>query len=363
MNADTAAPHESSSNGPNLTPNPGTENGPQFLMYIPRTVSPFPFAFLYDTEASLAWPILDQEASNPESDGPPRTVHVVGFPFRVSFSFRTEPEEQADPERAAEYVRHLEHVDAELRKRMSRFGIGDLGMDVFGESEGTVTGCGVCLEPYAIEDRPTWFVGEEQSEKEAVVVVPCRGFHTLHACCLRDWLANTPPSKWVCPFCRHSLRENEPCPTLLEHVREKEREAGWRCDAPACLPRDLEHDGPCDARAPPAFGTQLVTMHPCRHEVHMDCLCTAMSVEYSAAFEPTDAEASDEDDTDASDTAGTDAEPLSQSRQLPPVECADQPVKLDTVGKWVVCPSCRKDAWAQVPTCRRPSRGLPPASQ
>ncbi|KAI3628584.1 hypothetical protein CBS14141_000287 [Malassezia furfur] len=335
--------------GTTFTPNPGTENGPQYLMYIPRSASPFPFGFLYDTDASLVWPILDRETSNGDGGDAPRTVHVVGFPFRVSFTFRApEPEEQPDPERAAQFVQGLEQVDAELRKRMSRFGISDLGADVLGDTDGPVTGCGVCLEPYARDDRPAWFVGEAQHEKETVVVVPCAGFHTLHASCLRDWLANTPPNKWACPFCRAPIGRDPAPMTLVEHVRLKEREVGWRCDAPACLPCFPNEELP-DVYGNGAFGTQMIKMHPCNHEVHMDCLCVTMSVEYDHAFVP----------RDELDDANAPPSPVDGALSVPPAapevaerrartplvlpDGAESDAAYDTVGKWVTCPACRKD--------------------
>lgn len=342
------------SNEPDMTPNPGSEHGPDFLIYVPRSVSPFTFGFLYDNDSHLAWPIIDQEASTPNSNEPPRTVHVIGFPFRVAFTFHpSEPEEGPDPERAADYVRGLERVDSDLRVRMSRFGIGDIGVDDFGGKEGATSGCGVCLEPYAKEDRPAWFSGQQTFENESVVAVPCPGFHTLHASCLRGWLSNTPPSKWVCPFCRASLSENKHSSHLLDFVRIKEREIGWRCDAPACLP--YYDDEQATSHSLGAAGAKLVTMYPCWHEVHMECLCTTMSVEYPNVFEAENSDGHEEGSV-VCFQASDDHQTMSSSRQTPPQKTEDLD-KNDTMGKWVTCPACRKDAWAQLPVGRRLCRG------
>lgn len=331
----------------------------QFLLYIPRAASPFPFGFLYDAESSMAWPILDHDSSG-IADGQPRTVHVVGLPFHMSFAFRNaEPEERPDPARAASYVKSLEPVDSELRMRMSRFGISDIGLyGGFDVADGPVTGCGICLEPYAPDDRPAWFAGEEQSANESVVVVPCHGHHTLHRACLQGWLENTAPGKWSCPFCRtnlHKCAEEKELVSLREHVRAKERAKGWRCDAPACLP--CYEDDPSASRAMGNVGMEWVTMLPCRHEVHMDCLCTGMSVEACESLESDDYDTGSESDSDLDTPCDMSLSNASLQPSLPP-HASPAPEKHNTVGKWVTCPSCRKEAWAQLPIRRRPWRSL-----
>ncbi|WFD43216.1 RING-type E3 ubiquitin transferase [Malassezia psittaci] len=353
-----------------LTPNPGTENGPQYLMYIPRSASPFPFGFLYDTDASLVWPILDREYTHQDTGDDPRTVHVVGFPFRVSLSFRSsEPEEHLDLERASKFVRELEHVDADLRQRMRLFGYSSLGADMLEIGQDSVSGCGVCFEPYAPEDRPSWLVGEEQHERESVVVLPCPGMHTLHAHCLLEWLAQTVPSKWVCPFCRSRICDVKPDLSLREHIRRKEREVHWRCDAPACLPRYIRETSITPNASPVALADRMTTMLPCRHEIHLDCLWTSMSIENPNEFNTLGSDSdlepeleselercgSSEPEESHDDDDGCIASPV-HSPMAHVDTCRVPEPSSDTVGKWVTCPSCRKDAWVQLPRRRCPIR-------
>ena len=312
---------------PNTTPHPAG-HVPRAPLFVPFGASPLPFSFIYDAPTNTAWPIAQVVPGTPpggpaaDMPGGAAPQLVAGPPFRIILDFHftpaPEPErERADPAKAAAFVDTLEKADAELRSRMARLGLGDIAAG--GEEE---LGCGVCLDSYAPEDRPDWIAGKA-AQDEAVVAVPCDGHHTLHKACLRDWLAKTPQSQWTCPFCRASLAKHPHrtrTHTLRDEVRARERANGWRCDAPACLPRYPE-----DAAAVPA-PTQLVKLTPCRHEVHLDCLCTAMRVQDATAA---------------------------------PLETDDE--EHETTGKWVECPTCRKESWAQLPLARCPRR--PPLSQ
>lgn len=243
--------------------------------------------------------------------------------------------------RAQCFVDGLERIDAELRTRMARLGMGEIE-DL--SSDSTVTGCGLCFEPYQQEDKPGWLASSAREAQEWIVVgIPCAGHHVVHAVCLRDWFATKDPTLWACPFCRavvHCDREHLALGSeakaalgpggrsVREQVRFRERAQGWRCDAPACLPRypdeanrpsspssrigaeagetsektanmaadeateetvdetAEDNEGPKQTKSklveliPPdqaALG-ELYMLTPCHHEIHLDCLMTALRV-------------------------------------------------------------------------------------
>lgn len=323
-------------------------------LFVPFGASPLPFAFIYDSATRTAWPIVQVTPGSPPGGPSPdapnsqRPRLVAGPPFQIILDvhFGPAPEpEQADPERAAKYVADLEHADAELRSRMVRLGLGSIGG--FGQDdEDALLGCGICLDNYEEEDRPEWLDGKK-SQDDAVVAVPCAGHHTLHAGCLRDWLAKLPPSQWTCPFCRASLNAKgksesgkksatPPLQTLRDVVRKQERENGWRCDGPACLaryPASTNKKGHVElSEVNDQLTTRLITLMPCKHAVHLDCLCTSARVENQFA------DLDESVDDEASDGA------------VPSTPVDDK----DTVGKWVNCPACRKEVWAELPLSRKP---------
>lgn len=324
-------------------------------LFVPFGASPMPFSFIYDANTQTAWPIAQVTPGSPPGGPSPDAPEsqqprlVAGPPFRIilDIHFTAPPEpERPDPHKAVEYVKQLERADAELRARMARLGMGSIGGFSSGEDDqDALLGCGICLDSYASDDRPEWIDGPK-SQDEAVVAVPCPGHHTLHAGCLRDWLEKLPPSQWTCPFCRTNLSNSTSTSakaisssatqhtTLRDEVRARERQVGWRCDAPACLPR-YPVTSPADAGAghlelpetSEDMTTDLVRLSPCHHEVHLDCLCTAMRVENDLVATSIDA--------------------------LPDQE---EEGERDTVGKWVTCPACRKECWAELPLRRRPHR-------
>ncbi|EST06997.2 Zinc finger, RING-type [Kalmanozyma brasiliensis GHG001] len=320
-------------------------------LFVPFGASPMPFSFIYDANTQTAWPIAQVTPGSPPGGPSPDAPEsqqprlVAGPPFRIILDIHftaPPPPEQPDARKAASYVAQLERADAELRARMARLGMGSIGG--FGDDQDALLGCGICLDSYASDDRPEWIDGPK-SQDEAVVAVPCPGHHTLHAGCLRDWLEKLPPSQWTCPFCRTNLSVSTSTSakaissastqhtTLREEVRARERQVGWRCDAPACLPRYPVTD-PTDAggghlelpETSEDMTTDLVRLSPCHHAVHLDCLCTAMRVENDLVATSIDA--------------------------LPDEEEGER----DTVGKWVTCPACRKECWAELPLRRRPLR-------
>ncbi|WFD31004.1 RING-type E3 ubiquitin transferase [Malassezia sp. CBS 17886] len=379
-------PQDSAPRAQENTEGDSTGEAPHFLLYIPQRASPFPFSFLYDATTGLAWPIVDQ----PSHADAGATTNVLGAPFHLSFTMRpTAPPEQPDVAKAAAYVNVLEHVDAALRERMARLQIGDIGLyGTHAGGKGILIGCAICLDVYPEEDRPAWFVGEEQKANECVVAVPCPGFHTMHASYIRGWLEATPPSRWTCPYCRAPLpcdkdaargSKRENCGTLCEYVRDKERSAGWRCDAPACLPCYMDGPGRAADSVLDSFGGsvggELVEMLPCHHMIHLDCLYTCMRVENTdpdaECMSCSSGEAysddgvwgwSDEQRTDDAPDGGTprSAAQARGSLGIPatPEVRPSAPRTNGTVGKWVMCAACRKDAWAYVPTRRRPQRSL-----
>lgn len=164
------------------------------------------------------------------------------------------------------------------------------------------------------------------------------------------------PSQWSCPYCRAPLRSNAkhnpPPMTLREYVRQKEREQGWRCDAPTCFPcySDGEkHESP------------LIKLMPCRHEIHLDCLCTNMRIEmaYSGARSCTDCEDdTDDDDTTDSMTEESESAPHLDANVHSTSDLTQNCAENDTIGKWLTCSVCRRDAWALLPRRQRPRRSL-----
>lgn len=252
---------------------------------------------------------------------------------------------------------------------MARLEIGDIGT-------GGV-GCAICLEEYELDDRPAWFAGDEETRNLECVVVPCKGHHTLHAACLHDWLAPRPPEQWACPFCRSALAPKKsadgtsdqlPPPEapgselLRDEIRKRERAQGWRCDSPACLPRY-----PGEARDD---DDRLLKLKPCAHEHHLECLCTSMKLEQATSSDDEEEEDIEDDsdgdeaaaDEDMADVAGSEqgADPAqaaagsaSHTRTL----SLDPSAGRDVVGKWVVCPACRIDAWATLPARSAKSSG------
>lgn len=395
---------------------------PHSPIFVPLGASPLPFSFLFDAQTNTAWPIANITNGPPgampiEHPLPPNMPQfVTGPPFRIALnvSYGPPPEvPQPDPERASRFVGSLERADSELRGRMARLGMGDIG-DYGGsqnneDGNGVALGCGICLDEYASEDRPEW-IGGQSSIDEEVVAVPCAGHHTLHHGCLYEWLANTPPSQWTCPFCRAPLdkekvdqsaseqeqqrrqetrqrqetNENEDnlkkkaelearARSLREEVRLRERARGWRCDSPACLPRypdstneekDCAHQGEdLTVSDWPSDVTSLISLLPCRHKLHLDCLCTSMKLEQADLGSEDDSDEEVEEEEEAEEEVAGDGKAVEQSNDSetafeekkavvdsPPVS------KQQTVGKWVTCPTCRHEAWAELPVRRKPKR-------
>lgn len=333
----------------------------RFFMYIPEQASPFPFPLLSDVGSNLVWPIIDciERTRNQDTgEESTRLVHVLGMPFHLTFTMRpSDPNDVPDSNKARAYVESLERVDAELRSRMAHFSITSASVESSNDaSMQHVSGCGVCLEPYPIEDKPAWFTEGTNEPDETVVAIPCHGFHTIHASCLVEWLSSKAPSQWSCPYCRAPLRSNAkhnpPPMTLREYVKQKEREHGWRCDAPTCFPcySDGEkHESP------------LIKLMPCRHEIHLDCLCTNMRIEmaYSGARSYTDCEEdTDDDDTNDSMTEERESAPHLDANVHLASDLTQNCTENDTIGKWLTCSVCRRDAWALLPRRQRPRRSL-----
>lgn len=390
---------------------------PTAPIFVPLGASPLPFSFIFDTHVNTAWPLaaieMPAETLNSRNPAPQLPQFMAGPPFHIALNifFGRPPEtERADPERAARFVSSLERADAELRMRMARLGMGDIG-DYGGSQdneggEDAAIGCGVCLDPYPDEDRPEW-IGGQASIDEEVVAVPCAGHHTLHHRCLYEWLSNTPPSQWTCPFCRAPLDKQKvddsaadgaarqasgPPPTasiadtsakksehesaksrsLREEVRMRERLHGWRCDSPACLPRypprNAKQDGrqgcldddECD-HAVQEQALTLIALLPCRHKLHFDCLCTSMKLEQAESASVSSEE--EEEGEEEADEDGTEHAPKMsvKASSKDAIPSQDPPTHLpstlkETVGKWVTCPLCRHESWAEMPVRRRPRR-------
>ncbi|KAE8266787.1 hypothetical protein A4X09_0g5561 [Tilletia walkeri] len=443
-------------------------------VFVPVGVSPFQFALLYDANYGLGWPVVPVEVdpASLASLGELRPHFMAGMPFQIAFHFHMGgegdvQEEQPSKEKAEKYVANLERADAELRERMARLGLGDIGdysdsssslMDTHGTQ-----GCGICLEGFASEDKPEWVVGKQRAEDEAVVAVPCAGHHTLHASCLRGWLENVKPSAWTCPFCRGPLaippsiegsnQQQQPqqsqapaqgrdaataagtaqsdeekrrlqaeqaqsqARSLRDEVRFRERQRGWRCDAAACLARypadpktsssssssssaaTANNEGEDADAASSDPDAELVRLAPCHHEIHAGCLRTAMRVE-ADLLTPLDGEDDDEEDEEEGGgdeeedgDVATKTEPIDMMRDRNTIsgDTSDRKRKREsdpngsppsdgdvslvmpmdavstatsdkdrrprrTVGKWVNCPTCRSECWAEIPVDESRSR-------
>lgn len=361
-------------------------------IFVPHGASPLPFSFLFDAQTNTAWPIAaisygPPGSMPPENPGPDAPQFMAGPPFHIALNihFGAPPQpEQPDAERAKRFVASLERADAELRSRLARLGMGDIGGGLSGAD---ALGCGICLDEYPTEDRPEW-IGGQASIDEEVVGVPCAGHHTLHHRCLLEWLSNTPPSQWSCPFCRAPLNKEKvdssaspsqqaqtqsqagtqttgpasndtgkgsqdeaKSRTLREEVRFRERAHGWRCDSPACLPQYPDSTGGlASSDSPPAESIELITLLPCRHKLHLDCLCTSMKVEQiiAAADEALDDDEDDEVFEKDEDTDGVLA--------VKSCSAAAGTSGKGTIGKWVTCPTCRHEAWAELPVRQRSKR-------
>lgn len=342
---------------------------PATPIFVPLGSSFLPFSWLYDP-SGWGWPIISLQQGNPPPGLPlpndPRRAHfLAGPPFPIRITMTDGPdgfqaEEQPNPEHAKTFVDSLETADEELRSRMARLGIGDIG--ACGGDEGEL-GCPVCLDPYdESSDRPEW-VGGEEAKDHHVVVIPCKGFHSLHRRCLLDWLASKPPSQWSCPMCRSSitpssLLKNRPrasgaepsgqpmssihppsdeslkkelaahSRSLREEIHRRENQQGYLCDYLACFPDYERHNDEED------LDRSIVTLKPCGHRLHLDCLTTSLRIANGfgnkTGLEPEDTE--DEDEDEDSDTESS-------------------PVKM--VGRWVECPVDRKEVWTMIPVSKK----------
>lgn len=157
-------------------------------MFVPRGASPLPFGFIFDAPSNTAWSITEipgqptsgtsstsgtsgsaAAASNPADD--PRNIAFVtptsnpsattstptinpdnprliaGPPFHVMIDFNfgggQEAMEELDPKRAEKFCEKLEKADAELRERMLRVELGELGIYGSNSDGGNALGCAV----------------------------------------------------------------------------------------------------------------------------------------------------------------------------------------------------------------------------
>ncbi|CAO1615182.1 unnamed protein product [Parajaminaea phylloscopi] len=357
---------------------------PASPIFLPLGSSSLPFSWLYDA-SGWGWPIISlRDGQVPAGlalpEDPRHAPFLAGPPFPIRISMTNGPggaqaEEQPNPERAKTFVDSLETADAELRERMARLGIGDIGAFGGDSDEAGELGCPVCLDVYdETSDRPEWIGGEEAKDQH-VVVIPCNGFHSLHRRCLLAWLASKPPSQWNCPMCRSSitpsdlLRQNphatgtrqtgQPLSSvhppsheslqeeiaarsrsLRDEIHRREKDHGYLCDYLACFP-DYEPRRDADD-----LDRSLVTLKPCGHKLHLECLTTSLRVSNGLGSAATpEAEAGDEDeDEDEDDVSDTDSGGAAKT---------PGDLRVKTVGRWVQCPVDRKEAWALLPVIRR----------
>jgi len=223
------------------------------------------------------------------------------------------------------------------------------------------------------------------------------GHHTLHRGCLKEWLSNSKPSKWACPFCRNPILDDEGRPSnlsgkkkleaeakrkgmrsLRDEVRFRERRNGWRCDARAC---GCEYPDPeLTSNGNDKSESKLLVLKPCKHEIHLDCLLTEIRVQDGLLDLDVDEDEDDDEEdqemgkensiVDSLSLSETEVEKLTTS-----VESGQDIVMSETTkpsndsgfsgvdgkggtevvtkGKWISCPCCRKEAWAEFPVRKR----------
>lgn len=319
------------------------------------------------------------------------------------------------PNRVKRFIDGFDTVDAELRLRMARLGIGQIGSD----ASGGAPGCVVCLEKFGEEDAE--WLADTSTLDQQVVVAPCGGFHAFHRGCLIKTLESVHSWRsWACPMCRAKLRDEEgkkkeeeeeaagvgraargrggvvataagvvtaamataaammsssrgkaKPPTVLrvaptslrEEIRRREQERGYVCDYPACYPTygELPPTPPADdkdsyARLSAQVDRRLITLKPCGHQVHRECLL----LELSAEGRQTLADSAEEDegasgDDDSSDSVGgTRSDVASAELDQPEQRSRHQPLPtVHEVGRWVKCCVDRKGAWAMIPVVKK----------
>lgn len=293
--------------------------------------------------------------------------------------------------RIKRFVDDLDTADAELRLRMARLGIGEVGDDATGEGR---PGCAVCIETFDIDDKPEWAVGPEAHDQR-VVITPCGGFHLFHRICIRQSLEAVESwRQWACPMCRTSLRDAEAKrveeaeemsragvasangtsykttqKSLREEIRRREKERGYLCDYPACYPTydteppptakiaEAEDDGQDDgqdavARLEAELDRRLITLKPCGHQVHRECLTTVLRVEDRHALE-IEAEEGEEDDGDAEDELSNREASAGLDDEKGNGPCRSASSSVHEVGRWVKCPIDKADVWAMIPVVKK----------
>ncbi|PWN26521.1 hypothetical protein BDZ90DRAFT_233146 [Jaminaea rosea] len=367
--------------------------------YVPDWATDRPYSFLYDIESGWGWPLFSVTDVSRASYPNPRNAHFVsGPPFPVVLYddmglspddlteslpwgesaqrwSRLREERDKNPKKARSYVDGLETVDADLRKRMARLEIGELG--AYAEEDGTSSaasdagpGCPVCLEIYdERSDKPEW-AGGQAAQDERVVVVPCGGFHCMHRKCLLEWLAGAQsPQHWTCPMCRTALSETAEGngeessngkgkgkatttkASLREEIRRREKARGFLCDYGACLP-DYDtppenstgenavslNDNEARARLDAQLDRRLVTLRPCGHQLHRECLTTVTRVAGGGKIDWSDPEQNIDDP------------------QCPEMD-GEAAKKVRKVGHWVTCPVDKRDAWAVIPVLPKQETG------
>ncbi|CAO1638835.1 unnamed protein product [Sympodiomycopsis kandeliae] len=318
---------------------------------IPFGYSFLPFSFLYD-QSGWAWPLLSFQNPPP---GMPRTEDrhnphfVVGQPFPLRLSFTgpagqdggVEEYEPPDPVKAKSFAQSLETADAELRSRMARLGIGDIGYHMSSDDDDEEQlGCPVCLDNYDDSaDRPEWLDGESATDNQ-VVVIPCKGFHTMHRHCLVAWLSSKSPQKWTCPMCRssispdHFLKQNtsksskslavlsaieSQSASLRDEIHKREKSKGYICDYQACFP-DYDHHNEEEEN----LDRMMIKLAPCGHSLHSECLTTTLRIK-------------------------NDLKLSGEEEEEEEYEEEDRLRGYKILGKWVECPIDKKESWAKIP--------------
>lgn len=333
---------------------------PRDLRFVPHTDSLLERNILYDLESPWAWPIWPINVLGPNRNIPdPLRAHVfAGPPFHLQTYANDHGVGQARRRgQVRRFVDQLDQADAELRARMARVGVADIGLFADDAEEGGKQniGCPICYDSYDDHDTPEW-LGGEQARQEQVVVAPCRGSHTFHRRCLEACLMRTSMKDWECPLDRDSLdpskfvsgsaprndagrRSSRPTQQamadelrvrrarLVDRIRKLEKERGYRCDSPACLP---DYETPQD-EAP--LERQLVKLSPCGHEVHPECLAIASRVRDGGVINAAKAEEAESDSGETDEDGGGES------------------VKMK--GQWVECPVDGKEMWVMIPVAKK----------
>lgn len=184
------------------------------LKFVPASFTGFDWPVLYDLDHGFCWPLIDVSKLTQDDFMPwqnPRKAKYVAFapcptdPFdlgvppnpQVSLSPAQHPHRvqkmiAIKDGKVTAFIDKLEKVDASLKERMIKVGLGTIPL----ANRKKVAGCIDCHKELTVEDTD-------------VVVAPCGAFHVMHAACLKAHIMSLDILRyWTCPTCDKVLQEN-----------------------------------------------------------------------------------------------------------------------------------------------------------